>query len=450
MAGPPDKSLTVPQPVEARPLHTLSVEVASGPDRGKRLAVDDERLAVGSATDNELVLTDDTVSRYHCDLRRAPGGIAVEDHGSTNGTWVGPVRVERAVVPPGTTLTVGRTQLTLSDGQIRPVQPPSPRTSLHGLVGATPAMRELMDKIERVGSSDASVLLLGETGTGKEVIARAVHLASGRAKAPFEIVDCGSLMPTLVASELFGHEKGAFTGAAARHVGAFERAAGGTVFLDEIGELPANLQVQLLGVLERKAFRRLGGTSYIPTDVRIVAATHRDLRRWVNSGEFRQDLYYRLAVARLEIPSLRERVDDIPLLVESFLLRMGVTGPVTEHFPGVALDVMKRYHWPGNVRELRNYIEAALAFGEPPPMGETAASDEDRLPTDPGPASSDPFDGLYELSYARARDEVVARFQRAYFEKILERAKQNVSQAARLAEMNRPHLVTVLQKLGLR
>ena len=434
----------MPHRVEARPVQTLRVEVTAGPDKGRQLSVDEDRMAVGTAENNELVLSDDTVSRYHLDLIRVPEGVAVEDHGSTNGTYVGPVRIERAVIAPGTHILVGRTHLRISDGRLRVPEPLPALQELHGLIGETSEMRRLMARIERVGSTEASVLLLGETGTGKEVIARAIHLCSERAQSAFEIVDCGALMPTLVASELFGHEKGAFTGANHQHIGAFERAAGGTIFLDEIGELPANLQIQLLGVLERRAFKRVGGSHYIPTDVRVVAATHQDLRRWVNTGEFRQDLYYRLAVARLEVPALRERVEDVPILVEHFLRKLGVQGNLAEFFPSFAIDVMKRYHWPGNVRELRNYVEAAVAFGEPPPVDAAAP-----LEAEPS-MQGDPYEKVYEMTYARARDEILADFQRAYFRALLARSKNNVSQAARFAEMNRPHLVTLLQKLGLR
>lgn len=443
----PNDRRTVPHPVEPRPIHTLRVDVSTGPDRGRSVTVDHDRISVGTADDNELSLSDETVSRYHLDLRRAPNGVEVEDHGSTNGTWVGDVRIHKAVVAPGTTLELGRTQLRLVDGEIRRRAPPPERKAFHGLIGETPDMRQLMANIERIGPTEASVLLLGETGTGKEVIARALHLESRRRQRPFEIIDCGALLPTLIASELFGHEKGAFTGANARHSGAFERATGGTIFLDEIGELPLNLQIQLLGVLERRAFRRVGGSEYLDADVRIVSATHRDLRRWVNTGEFRHDLYYRLAVVRLEVPALRDRSDDIPLLAEHFLERLGNKGGIADFFPGSALDLMKKYYWPGNVRELRNYVEAAVAFGEAPPVADEEASLED-----PGPEhdSLRPYAHVYPMTYSRAREEILAEFQRAYFRALLKRAHGNVSQAARLAEMNRPHLVTLLQKLGLR
>jgi DNA-binding NtrC family response regulator len=216
-------------------------------------------------------------------------------------------------------------------------------------------MRRLMAAIERAAKSDVSVLLLGETGTGKEVIAHAVHDASPRAKGPFETVDCGAMLPTLIASELFGHEKGAFTGADRQHAGAFERADGGTLFLDELGELPGSLQPALLGALERRSFRRIGGQKTISVDVRFICATHRDLRAEVNAGTFRQDLYYRIGVLLLRVPPLRERAGDIPLLIEQFLREEGFDGAPEEVFPRHVMDALTQHPWPGNVRELRNF-----------------------------------------------------------------------------------------------
>jgi DNA-binding NtrC family response regulator len=311
-------------------------------------------------------------------------------------------------------------------------------------------MRRLMAELERVAPSNASVLLLGETGTGKEVIAHALHEASPRAGAPFEVVDCGALMPTLIASELFGHERGAFTGADQQHQGAFERADGGTIFLDEIGELPEQLQVRLLGVLERRSFRRVGGTKPISVDVRIVAATHRDLRRWVNRGQFRQDLYYRLAVARLEIPPLRERTEDIPLLVEHFLGEMGVEKPVEHVVPGAVLETLKSYHWPGNVRELRNFVESALAFGETRPPAWSMEDAESAAEGEEARFLSVPLRSLMKRAYREARDAVIYDFQEVYFRDLLQRTRGNVARAAEAARMNRPHMFQILKRHGIR
>jgi DNA-binding NtrC family response regulator len=291
-----------------------------------------------------------------------------------------------------------------------------------------------------VGKSDVAVLLNGESGTGKELLAQALHEQSPRAGKPFVTVDCGSLAPGLVASELFGHERGAFTGAERRHVGAFERADGGTIFLDEIGELPAALQSTLLGVLERKTFRRVGGADTVTVDVRVVSATHRDLRAEVNSGAFRLDLFYRLAVVKLTVPALRERAEDVPLLVEHFLKEAGHDGPVEDLISPRAMDALKQHYWPGNVRELRNLVEATLAMGEPPPLDAGGAA----------PAPSAAMAVLDTRSYKDARASALAEFEKKYLGGLIERSKGNVSEASRLARMDRSHLIELLKKHGLK
>src|SRR5262249_52464824 len=248
-------------------------------------------------------------------------------------------------------------------------------TQLAGVRGRSQAMRRLMSAVKRAAQSDVSVLVVGESGTGKELGARALHDLGPRANQPFVAVDCRALAPSLVASELFGHEKGAFTGADHQHVGAFERASGGTLFLDEIGELPLALQANLLGALERRKLRRLGGRTDITIDVRVVSATNCDVRSDVNAGAFRLDLYYRLAVVTLRLPPLRERAEDIDLLVEHFLREAGHDGPVSDLISDQTLKSLAAHHWPGNVRELRNMIEATLAMGEPPALEPLAAGD---------------------------------------------------------------------------
>ncbi len=406
------------------PLKALSVTVLDGPDQGKRCTSQSERLTIGTATDNDLALTDPAVSRYHLELSRAGDRLSVRDVGSTNGTVAGSVAIERGTVPPGTSLKIGRTTIEVGDGQTLELEL-HPGESIGPLKGRTEVMRRLMTKVAKVGKSDVAVLLNGESGTGKELLAQALHEQSPRASKPFVTVDCGSLAPGLVASELFGHEKGSFTGAERRHVGAFERADGGTIFLDEIGELPSALQSTLLGVLERKQFRRVGGAETVTVDVRVVSATHRDLRAEVNSGAFRLDLFYRLAVVKLEVPALRERADDIPLLVEHFLKEAGHDGPVEDLISPRAMDSLKQHYWPGNVRELRNLVEATLAMGEPPPLEAGR-------------------------SYKDARAGALAEFEKKYLGGLIERSKGNVSEASRLARMDRSHLIELLKKHGLK
>jgi DNA-binding NtrC family response regulator len=288
--------------------------------------------------------------------------------------------------------------------------------------------------VHKLARVDSSVLIQGETGTGKEVVARAIHEASPRRDKELVIVDCGSLPASLIASILFGHEKGAFTGADQRRPGAFERADGGTVLLDEIGELPLDVQPALLGVLERRAFTRVGGAQSVSVDVRVLAATHRDLRAEVNAGRFRADLYYRLAVAKVFLPPLRERPEDIEPLVAHFVQRLtGVAelGPLAS-----AMDALRAHPWSGNIRELRNVVEAALVMGELDLGGGAPA----RVAA---PAGELP-------SYRDARAAALARFEAEYLKTLIERAGGNASEAARLAHMDRPYLLTLLRKHGLR
>ncbi|MBK7865273.1 MAG: sigma 54-dependent Fis family transcriptional regulator [Archangiaceae bacterium] len=428
---------TQPMQQAGLPLRALAVTVVEGPDQGKRSAALTERITVGTAADNELVLTDPSVSRYHLELSRDGDRVRVRDVGSTNGTQAGAVELDTGTVPAGTRLTLGRTTLEVTDGQTVTVEL-HPGESLGPLKGRSEVMRRLMTKVAKVAKSDVAVLLSGESGTGKELLARALHEQSPRAKAPFVTVDCGSLAPGLVASELFGHEKGAFTGAERRHVGAFERAQGGTVFLDEIGELPQALQSTLLGAVERKSFRRVGGAEQVEVDVRIVSATHRDLRAEVNASTFRLDLFYRLAVVKLEVPPLRERAEDVPLLVEHFLREAGHGGPVEELVSDRAMESLQKHYWPGNVRELRNLVEATLAMGEAPAL-------ESGQQGRPSPAAA-----LDERSYKDARADALQAFERAYLGGLIDRAKGNVSEASRLARMDRSHLIELLKKHGLK
>jgi DNA-binding NtrC family response regulator len=432
---------TVPHRITSTPLHGLRAEVITGADAKKSFVATSDAITIGTAQDNSLVLTDETVSRYHVEVLRVGDRIIVQDHGSTNGTRIGAIQVERAAVPPGTVLILGQTSVRIDDGAPVSIEAYDD-DALGSLRGRSPEMRSLMARIRRAAESDASVLILGETGTGKELIARAVHEASARAKHPFEAVDCGALLPTLIASELFGHEKGAFTGAERQHIGAFERADGGTLFLDEIGELPAQLQIALLGALERRSFRRVGGAKPIDIDVRVVCATHRDLRGEVNAGTFRQDLYFRVAVVMLKVPPLRERAMDIPILVEHFLREAGFNGEVTEIIPPNVLQSLRSYRWPGNVRELRNFVDSALAMGETQELelssGSTHARGDD--------VGSIMETALAQKRYKDAREIVLHEFEGLFLGRLLERTKGNVAKAARECELNRSYLTQMLKR----
>ena len=426
----------------AMPVRTLAVDVTEGPDRGAHW--EGEQGTLGKAGDNALVLGDDAVSGYHVRVSSVTEGIRVLDLGSTNGTFLGDVRIMEGVVPPGSTLRLGRTSVVIGKGLPATVELHD-EDRLGLLRGQTQVMRRLMTQVRRAAQSNVAVLLVGESGTGKELVARAIHDASLRAQAPFVTIDCGSITPTLVASELFGHEKGAFTGATQTKKGAFEEADSGTIFLDEVGELQPDLQSNLLGVLERRRFCRVGGRKEISVDVRVVAATNRDLRADVNTGHFRLDLYFRLAVVTLEIPPLRERAKDIPLLAEHFAREDGLTGPIADLIADGTMAELLRYRWPGNVRELRNYVQATMAMGEATlPRGEDLATDDALDGLRRG------FAGLVDKPYGDARDTLVRAFELHYVEQLMKRTSGNVAQAAREARMARSNLNELLRRHRIR
>jgi DNA-binding NtrC family response regulator len=414
-----------------RRIHRLRVAVVAGPDAGAAFSPVGQ-VAIGTAPDNTIVLRDAMVSRYHLELEAGEAGIGVRDLGSLNGTFAGTLRIRDAVIVPGTRITIGATALVVEDAGIETAEHPV-GPEIASIVGTSTAIREVTAQVRQLAGAQASILIQGETGTGKELVAQAIHELGPRRDRPFVVVDCGALPATLIGSELFGHERGAFTGADLRHVGAFERADGGTVFLDEIGELPLAVQPVLLGVLERRRFRRVGGQKDIAVDVRVIAATNRDLRAEANRGTFRADLYFRLAVARIVIPPLRERPEDIDALVTHFVEQITGSGDLGAYFGPTTLDALRAHPWSGNVRELRNVVESALALGKV----EFAA-----------PAAEGKADGL--AAYRDARAAAITEFERDYLGRLLDACAGNASEAARRARMDRPYLLSLLKKHGLR
>jgi DNA-binding NtrC family response regulator len=387
----------------------------------------------------DLSLTDPSVSHFHCEISdTARGGLELRDLGSRNGTRIEGVHVLAAPLSETVVLTLGRTQVRFETND-RPVKVPLSRQDRFGLlVGRSAAARSAFAALERAAASESTILLQGETGTGKELAAESIHRQSRRSDGPFIVVDCGAIPADLLESELFGHEKGAFTGASAEREGAFEAAAGGTIFLDEIGEMSPTLQPKLLRVLERKHVKRVGSNEYAPVDVRVVAATNRDLPTEVNAGRFRSDLFYRLAVVQVRLPPLRERAEDLPLLVEHILASLGAAERPeanalrTREF----LGELSQHTWPGNVRELRNYVERCLTLRETVPLAETRQEAGALLDT--------------RLPLKSAREKWVAAFERRYLEETLKRCQGNVSAAAREARVDRIHFYRLLWRHGIR
>jgi DNA-binding NtrC family response regulator len=399
-------------------------------------------VSVGTAEDNDLVLGDPTVSRYHLELRPTPEGIVVRDLGSTNGTWVSGIALRDGTVAPGAQLRLGDTLVVVdaAEAEASASAGVTEHAAVPGMVGASSAMREVAARVRALAPLASSVLVHGETGTGKELVSRALHDLGPRPLGPFVVVDCASLPATLLEGELFGHERGAFTGADRARAGAFERAHGGTVFLDEVGELPPVAQGALLGVLERRRFRRLGGDREISVDVRVVSATNRDLRAEVNRGTFRADLYYRLAGARVVLPPLRERPEDVPPLVAHVAAEL--TGDPSAIAPDVVATLALQ-SWPGNVRELRATVERLLALGAAE-LGEPSVA----APAPPRTQASGEV--LGQERYRDAKSRVVLAFEREFVTALLATTGGNVSEAARRAGMDRPYLVSLCRRYGLR
>ncbi|RMH40675.1 MAG: FHA domain-containing protein [Deltaproteobacteria bacterium] len=409
------------------------LEVVEGPARGTTWSSRDDVCVVGSHPLCNLRVDDDTVSRFHCELRVVSDGVIVTDTGSRNGTFVDGVRVVHAYLRDGSLVRLGRTVVRFEFGVDSNRLSLSDRRSFGILVGESPAMRQVFAYLERAAATDATVLIEGETGTGKTAAARSLHMESARRDGPFVTVDCGALPPTLLESELFGHERGAFTGADVRRIGAFEEASGGTLFLDEIGELPLELQPKLLGVLENRQIRRVGGTGAVDVDVRICAATNRDLRAEVNAGRFRSDLYYRLAVVHFTLPPLRRRPEDVPALARAILQGLGAPDDrVDALLAPDRIARLQRAAWPGNTRELKNYLERCLVFDDMAPVA--------------GPVDAAPPPVDASVPFADARRRAIDQFERAYVEDLLRRHGGRVTEAAVAAGVDRTYIYRLLRR----
>ncbi|TVQ97267.1 MAG: FHA domain-containing protein [Deltaproteobacteria bacterium] len=468
------RTVLAPPADEAVRLRTFRVETLDGatvaPSRGRV-------LVVGAGPEADLGLpTDGAVSRRHAVVEGDERGYRLRDLASKNGTWVGRVRIGECWLTDGMVFRVGRTDLrfVLTDDELEVVFSAGDRFG--ALIGASRAMREVFGLLGRVAATDATLLVEGESGTGKELVAHAVHAASPRADGPFVVFDCSAVSRELLESELFGHVRGAFTGAASDRRGAFEEARGGTLFIDEVGELDPDLQPKLLRALERREIRRVGSNAVQEVDVRIVAATNRTLLEEVRSGRFREDLYYRLAVLSVRLPPLRERPDDIPLLVHHFLAR---SAPSPDGTPRTVswetMEKLRAWDWPGNVRELRNYVERAAILSEGSrletrflrPDGTRAAagvhaatdlSDQPGSGRDPGledegTSADRSLDAHLRVDigipFKDAKNALIDAFERTYWTTLLRRTGGNVSRAARMADMHRKSVEYILRKLDI-
>jgi len=426
--------------VESIRVRKCRLEVVAGPDAGLSEVFSKSSIVIGRSG-ADLELSDRKVSALHAEIHLEDGGYRLCDLGSTNGTFVWGMRVVEVFIGPGATLALGDSAVRfvpLSDS----IELPLWRDArMCGLVGQSPGMRRLFQQINQYAVSDTTVLITGETGTGKELVAEAIHESSPRASGPFVVLDCGSIPRQLFEDQIFGHDAGAFTGASRATAGVFEAAHGGTLFVDEIGELPLEVQPKLLRAVETRRIRSIGGARTIDCDVRLVAATNRDLAAEMNRGAFRADLYFRIAVARLHLPPLRNRKDDIELLIAHFRDQhpFGRSVPLPEGF----LSWARKYSWPGNVRELRNAIEQVIALRRrPEPLGKPGAvrNEDDELP----------FEIDISVPFKEAKQRFVDEFDRRFVTSLLDANDWNISAAARAAGVDRMSIYKLLQRLGIR
>ncbi|HSD90562.1 MAG TPA: sigma 54-interacting transcriptional regulator [Kofleriaceae bacterium] len=429
---------------------SFRLRVVAGPDQGKEHMLDEGTTMVGTHADNDLVLTDATVSRYHLEIRVRRDGIEVRDLETTNGTKHGGARIGSVVLSGAARLRLGKhTEMDVEPVDTSVELGEWPGDRFGDVLGTTQPMKRLFSLLAKAAPTEATILLQGETGTGKEAIAEAVHRHSRRNKGPFVVVDCGSIPHELIASELFGHAKGSFTGAGADKQGLIEAANHGTLFLDEIGELALDLQPQLLRVIDRRQVRRVGETQSVDVDIRVIAATHRDLRAMVRAGQFREDLYYRLAVVATQVPPLRDRKADIPALATWFAEKMG-RGSFAQS-PAL-IEQLQRHDWPGNVRELRNVVERALSLGDAAlaDLGEGSRGSSPAVSSSEEPQAkrqSDP--AVLELPFKEAKAQLVEAFERDYLTALLARHHGNISRAASEAGIDRNYIHRLVKKYGL-
>jgi transcriptional regulator with PAS, ATPase and Fis domain len=397
--------------------------------------VDQVSFIVGVGESADLRLTDPAVSREHLRIALDPAGVRVRDEGSKNGTYLGATRIHDVTLKADAALTIGGSTLAFTVATDSITLPLSASDRFGDAIGTSNVMRYLFAQLERAAGSDLTVLIEGESGVGKDLLARAIHGKSPRKEGPFVIADCSAIPEHLIESELFGHERGAFTGADRARKGVVEEANGGTLFLDEVGELPLDLQPKLLRMMEQREIRPVGSNTPRPVDVRVIAATNRRLAEAARTGEFRNDLFYRLAVVRVAVPPLRERTEDV-LPIARAMLRQLKHDPTIDLPPDFA-SMLVAYNWPGNVRELRNVMERHAVLG----------SDEKGLFEEAKAMTRTADEELANLTYHEARKIVLDRLDEEYLPRVLERADGVVARAAELAGVARPSFYRMLERI---
>ncbi len=428
--------------------------VLEGSNRGKKIDLNKPILKIGKREDNDLVVDEKTVSRNHLIIEQKENSYLLKDLESTNGTFINDIRVKEAYLSPGDVIRIGNVQIEFIAFDEKIQIEPSARQDFGPLIGRSRRIRQIFSILEKISPTNATVIVEGETGTGKELVAKAVHLYSPRKNKPFIVFDCSAVAENLIESELFGHVKGSFTGAVNTRKGAFEEANGGTIFLDEIGELSLDLQPKLLRALEQREIKKVGANEALPIDVRVICATNRNLKKEVTEGRFREDLYYRLSVVKIYLPPLRERPDDISFLIERFL----ANGKFNQQPDGTlkvsrveddALKMLTRYQWPGNVRELVNILERIVPMIDGSSITgkdvsyifqEMEREDEEateRMSVDMG------------LPFKEAKQKIVEQFEKDYLSSLLRRNHYNISKTAREAGVDRKHIRNLLKKYGI-
>jgi len=428
--------------VVARTEATPKLVAVSGTSAGRAFAVVRASATVGRHPTNDFVVDDPRVSGAHLELTRDHDRVRARDVGSTNGTWLGPHRVMDVELAIGGELTIGDTLLRLETDESVAQPPIDERDSFGECVGRSPAMRELFATLERIAPKDLAVLIQGETGTGKEEVARAIHAASPRASGPFVVVDATALPEALAEAMLFGQEKDEAAGVPEQRIGLFESASGGTVFLDGASELAPALQAKILRAIERREIVRVGGQTPVPIDVRVLSSTSRDLRNAIDKGSFREDLYFRLAQVRVFVPPLRQRKEDLPLVCAKLLARAGSDAMIDVE----ALEHLTSMPWPGNVRELDNALLRAAAVARDGVIRrQDVAGEGEGFRGTAGERAPLDLSG----TFAQAKDRAIERFEKAYLTLLMKRCQGNLSAAARQADVARHHLRDLLKKRGL-